>query len=273
MGVRLTCRKCGKVMGFWAGKMELANHQYICNACCKEYRSKGIRFGEFAKYTINDIENLSCSRQQKSMIKSARDRAFDIFPCSVSVARYAKFDDSSKKMLILTGNAATSEYKEITYSQLSGCYLYADFKDESGTRANVVGGAIAGSIINGENGAVVGAIAGSASVRVCNRLEVKVGINNGTLYYKIPIVTYPTKEYKVDFYHAKQIKKKIDTIIEIETGKRIKENGTDLHTEVRHDQIDTSDNIEAIRKYKALADEGVITQEEFEAKKKQLLGL
>ncbi|MBE6635053.1 MAG: SHOCT domain-containing protein [Ruminococcaceae bacterium] len=34
-----------------------------------------------------------------------------------------------------------------------------------------------------------------------------------------------------------------------------------------------SEAIESIEKYKALLDSGVITEEEFEAKKKQLLGL
>ena len=34
-----------------------------------------------------------------------------------------------------------------------------------------------------------------------------------------------------------------------------------------------NDPIEEIRKYKSLLDDGIITQEEFDAKKKQLLGI
>ena len=38
-------------------------------------------------------------------------------------------------------------------------------------------------------------------------------------------------------------------------------------------QSDSEDDVTLLRKYKELADEGVITQEEFEAKKKKILGL
>ena len=40
-----------------------------------------------------------------------------------------------------------------------------------------------------------------------------------------------------------------------------------------HKNISTSSNVDELKKYKELLDMGVITQEEFDAKKKQLLGL
>ena len=38
-------------------------------------------------------------------------------------------------------------------------------------------------------------------------------------------------------------------------------------------QISTQDPVEELKTYKELLDEGVITEKEFEAKKKQLLGI
>lgn len=43
--------------------------------------------------------------------------------------------------------------------------------------------------------------------------------------------------------------------------------------EAQPEPVDDDQTIQALRKYKTLLDEGVITQEDFEAKKKQLLGL
>lgn len=42
---------------------------------------------------------------------------------------------------------------------------------------------------------------------------------------------------------------------------------------IERSQDDVNDTVEKIRKFKGLLDDGIITQEEFEAKKKQLLGL
>lgn len=47
----------------------------------------------------------------------------------------------------------------------------------------------------------------------------------------------------------------------------------DLTQETEKQKIEVQSNAEEIRKYKALVDDGIITSEEFEAKKKQLLGL
>ena len=44
-------------------------------------------------------------------------------------------------------------------------------------------------------------------------------------------------------------------------------------TREQEKELDEMGKVSAIKEYKALMDEGIITQEEFEAKKKQLLGL
>ncbi|MBU5277036.1 PH domain-containing protein [Lactiplantibacillus argentoratensis] len=46
-----------------------------------------------------------------------------------------------------------------------------------------------------------------------------------------------------------------------------------LHVSVQNSSASVLDGPDQIRKYKSLADEGIITQEEFEAKKKQILGV
>ncbi|MBR5472861.1 MAG: SHOCT domain-containing protein [Clostridia bacterium] len=53
----------------------------------------------------------------------------------------------------------------------------------------------------------------------------------------------------------------------------LKERNTDSQQNIVNTAPTTSSAIEDIRKYKELLDENVITQEEFEAKKKELLGL
>ena len=44
-------------------------------------------------------------------------------------------------------------------------------------------------------------------------------------------------------------------------------------SKVEHKKEDNYDSMNELKKYKKLLDDGIITQEEFDAKKRQLLGL
>lgn len=118
-----------------------------------------------------------------------------------------------------------------------------------------VKGAVIGGIIGGEAGAIVGGRQSvtSSTMKHDDRYTLLKLINEEVHLpfeiYEFLTKLIPEKEYK--YLQAKQAK----TII--------KEQQTE----------ESVDEIEKIKKFKDLLDSGIITQEEFDAKKKELLGL
>ena len=78
----------------------------------------------------------------------------------------------------------------------------------------------------------------------------------------------PIKPEMSKTYETTRVTEEPCSITDIEKKPLIQE-----ETKTRYNPIESTDTIEEIRKYKQLLDEGIITQEEFDAKKKQLLGL
>lgn len=94
---------------------------------------------------------------------------------------------------------------------------------------------------------------------------VPIGVPNNNIY-----------ECEYFFFNKsnKTIKQRIENIKTIIGGKiESISNQNELDNEVEKNVIDESDSFEKIRKYKQLLDEGIITEEEFQKKKKELLDL
>ena len=128
------------------------------------------------------------------------------------------------------------------------------------TRA-IVGGTIAGGA-----GAIVGAVTGGKDFDYIDRLGVSINFKDGSTIQLMMINSQEKKNGIV----AKAAYKNFYNICGI------------LDSQINHNSVSTSnDNRESknidiadeIYKFKKLFDDGVITQEEFEAKKKQLLNL
>lgn len=134
-----------------------------------------------------------------------------------------------------------------------------------------LGRAAVGGLVFGAAGAVVGGITGGKkSKSICTSLAVKISINNiqnPTAY--ISFISSKTKKggliYKV--YYA--VAQECMSILELICKDIQKKN--DLVLSASHKaQLSEADEIQ---KFKNLLDAGIIKQEEYEMKKKQLLGL
>ena len=120
-----------------------------------------------------------------------------------------------------------------------------------GIQDTLIGGALFGA---------AGALAYGGRAGKVSDLHVDVILKNtDDAHMRIDIISSPIKiksnEYSIATLAAEKIYAKLKASIKQE----------DSRTEMSA--------TEEIRKYKALADDGIITQEEFEAKKKQLLGI
>jgi len=86
--------------------------------------------------------------------------------------------------------------------------------------------------------------------------------------YPLETAKSPKKDgiiYRSNMEIAQKLASKFELIIE--------ENKSKVHQQQENLGSATVDAADEIRKFKGLLDDGIITQEEFDAKKKQLLGL
>lgn len=132
-----------------------------------------------------------------------------------------------------------------------------------------IGSANVGVALFGGVGAVVGSATGKKKVKqTCTNLMVKGPVNNmeSPVEY-IKLISSTTSKSSMIYCGAYQDAQKIISLLQLICNQRNAMNTTSMES------IHQTSAGDEIRKYKALMDEGIITEEEFQAKKKQLLGL
>ena len=122
------------------------------------------------------------------------------------------------------------------------------YSKSTGKKQNAMGRALVGGALAGSAGAVVGAVTAKEKSESNTVTQQKN-------YLYIKLKQYPGKTLRCEV----QSPRNADRAIDILTGSA--------------PQPSAPDPTEELRKYKALLDEGVITPEDYEDKKKQLLGL
>lgn len=150
---------------------------------------------------------------------------------------------------------------------------YELLEDDISIASGGLGRAAVGAVAFGGVGAVVGAVTGKKTTKKkITQLILKINLNDSTMpCVMIPYITSPTKttskEYKEAFNEAHQVLSMLALIVEQSKHLDL----TPITT--TNVQIVQENSLEQIKKLKDLLDIGAITQEEFDLKKKQLLGL
>lgn len=131
-----------------------------------------------------------------------------------------------------------------------------------------LGSAMAGGLAFGPLGALVGASAGRKTTsRICDSMRIRITLRNAAApveYVNLLQMRVSRKSaaYKKAYEQAQEILGVLDVLT---AEKREKPENAEAES--------AGSTADEIRKFKALMDDGIITPEEFEAKKKQLLGL
>ena len=179
-------------------------------------------------------------------------------------------DDVNKKVFI---SNTSSNFSEIPFSAIIGCEILTDSEVTGG-----VGRAIAGGILAGGVGAIVGATTAKKKIKSYKVVIYTSSIKHSS--YTIDLIDTEMKTSHVDYQNAVKFAADINASIKaiIEQNNRATLNRT------TQDQISQNGNIRSIasgshddkvkllKEYKELLDSGVLTQEEFERQKKDLLG-
>lgn len=186
-------------------------------------------------------------------------------------------DDNNKKWFVQK-TAIDTNMKIYNYSDLIEFEIFQDGGSiAKGTTKGKVqgkkGSAIVGGVLFGPIGAVIGA-SGSRKVKsttttvtknVCNTLQVRIQVNDiNSPEIVIPIINQPTETdssiYNLLLSSAKTC---AATLAYIQTG-------SEEPTPQEDNEPTNTDELEKLFKLK---EQGIITQDEFEQKKKQILGL
>lgn len=132
-----------------------------------------------------------------------------------------------------------------------------------------VGKAIAGGLLFGEAGAVAGAVAGGSK---STTTETQKEIHHYSLLLKVNDLSKSSFVINVDSVHLAEEAAAVLAIIQ-KDYKNIEElKNEEPSSEKKVPEHSEPDKFEEIKKYKDLLDSGIITKEEFEIKKKELLG-
>lgn len=252
------CSICGHELGALSRKIKCADG-VICASCWKDM---GL------SVSMDVLQNLS-SQSVQSIVDFASRQQYLLknFNSNLDIGNgLAEFDDDHKIMLL--SDSFRSVYKIENYDIFSYDQI-VDFEileDGSSIASGGLGRAAVGGFLFGVAGAIVGATTRSYK-GVCSDLKIKITVKDCIKpSYYITLIKKKTKKnsliYKTSIRVAQDLASKLQLIVSSLDAEN--------HVGANAQTVDAADEI---RKYKGLLDDGIITVEEFNAKKKELLNL
>lgn len=176
-------------------------------------------------------------------------------------------DDRTKRFLVK--RAPGSEYRIYKYAELIDFELSQDGVSTISSRA---GDALVGGVLLGTTGAVIGASKSKDIQEYCSSLCVELTINNSSEFrVQIPFISHKISKSTSEYAYAVERAKEMIALLQLikNSNETSRQNHIPAANRIKAG-IDES-AIEAIKRYKKLLDMGIITQEEFEMKRKELL--
>jgi hypothetical protein len=208
------------------------------------------------------VQQIKAMRQNKA----SDAEQLTSFTATRMVGNFLHVDEPNEKWLVPDG--LFGKVKNPRIFDYSDIMDYELLEDGTSVASGGVGRAIVGGALLGGVGAIVGGVTGKKkSKNICDTLKIKITINdvsNPTQY--INFITSPMKKdgilYKTLYQNAQECASILQIICDGQSKKQ----------PIPTDQQPQS-TAEEIMKFKQLLDVGAITQDEYDEKKKQLLGV
>lgn len=237
------CAKCGRELGFFSSKIHVTDGIF-CRECLK----------------IAGIANLQSALNKDTALKMIDERKdlVKLFSPTKKLSSYLLVDEKNSAFKIGDGI-----YK---YGELLSFELLEDGETVS---KGGLGRAVAGGLLFGGAGAIVGGVTGKKKTKgICTSMRIKVTFRSPApcdLAY-IDFITTDTKVGGLIYTGAKMSAQECLSALQIIADMADRASESTNHGSA----VSTADEI---LKFKNLLDAGVISQDEFNAKKKQLLGI
>lgn len=239
------CLICGKSLGAFSGKFVVLDG-YVCNTCGKKAGLDSKTGGQYSSDVIKEM--IKVREQNEELINN--------FKPTKEIGDIS-FDDNSKSFIL--------HKKDLySYNQISSFELLED--GDSITKGGL-GSAVAGGVLFGGIGAIVGGVTGRKKTKkICKSLQIKITLKNSPKQTEyIEIISTDTKTDGIVYKVACNLAQETLSALQI---------AVDTSESSTAPQVNQSSSAaDEILKFKKLLDEGIITEEEFKAKKAQLLSL
>ncbi len=252
-GKEKACAICGKKvsLNYWKTK----DKDIVCGDCHKKVVQL-VPLLQTPNLTVADY------REWLAKVDVAHDE-LDSFTETASVGDYLKIDETTKQWYIPVKKSKVPvihKYEDVVNFEL--------LEDGNSVASGGLGRAAVGGALLGGFGAVVGASTGKKkSKKTVTKLQLKITLND--LSNPVEEINFITSEFKKDGFLYKTIEssaQKCLSYFEIMTQSVAVEKEASASNQA-------PSAADELKKYKELLDMGALTQEEFDAKKKQLLGL
>lgn len=254
------CPICGTPTGAMSKSSAKYNSVYVCKNCAKKLAANKILLIKLKKYPLEELQRIVGAEDQK---QEEHQEEVEAFSATKKIGNFIQFDDVNKKIAI-PKTSFTGKICDLQIFDYSAISEYELLEDGNSIEKGGIGRALVGGALFGGVGAVVGASTGHKHKATCSKLQIKITLNDmKTPVVYVNFIEAETKKngalYKMIYPMAQEAL----SVLSIITQSQKSESSP-------HDEVSAADEI---LKFKKLLDEGIITQEEFDLKKKQLLGL
>lgn len=258
------CYKCNKKLGMT--KFVLKDG-FMCIECYNSFNKETKKWletykGHLKNVTISDIE----TRCAADLVAHSDDPEY-YFKSTKSFGM-VEYDSEHDMLCIIKmeirGIKFITTKSYLPLKDVYACEMIEDGVSVSNT--GLVGGVVGGALFGGV-GAVVGTVAGKKSVDKSSQMGVAIYTNNVDVpsvfvQYIASGANKNTQIYRDTVISARELNAFLSSAIK---SREVQQQPTGV--------VASTSNADEIRKYKQLLDDGIITQEEYESKKQQLLGL
>ena len=252
------CAVCGGATSYFS-RMKLKDGEWLCGSCIeKAHCTPGFNKSVLLSCTVEEVKERIKQVQKDKETDRKRHEAFKL----TSEYSNIMFDDVHKWFAApVDGRNAKFEDRHIfAYEEIISFEL---LEDGSAVYSGGLGKAVVGGLLFGTAGAIAGGTSKKAT-ETCTSLQVKIVTTNRD--YPSVFINFISSEtktssitYTIEMESAQNVLSKLSTICK--------------EMEQKKEQIPSFSVADEILKFKNLMDQGIITKEEFEAKKKQLLAL
>lgn len=254
------CGVCGKRIPLLEGSLQMKDGK----VCCECILKNDFTLLHLNNYYLEEAREILCENFV-DWTKEKKRKEQDVNTKKKELARSfkstsTKFDeleiDENNKIIRLLGE----------YYQFDQIQNYELYEDNSTIMKGGLGRALVGDVLLGAGGAFLGAMTRKSS-NVCQKMEIVVNVyDDSPIVQTITLINDNVKrdseEYSLCLNKARQMMFMLDIVNKGKENEIKKENNSNSFSVA-----------DEIKKFKLLLDDGVITKEEFEKKKKQLLDL
>ena len=250
------CVICGRQLGSFGSdslKTEISDG-FTCFDCLKKAGISTLDNPKsFNTETINELYRDHLSLMEK-------------FTETKKIGNNLIIDETNKLFIV---NSTIYSHHKADLFRFENLLSFELLEDGESVTKGGIGRAVAGGILLGGVGAIIGGVTGGKKTKsVCTSMKIRLTLKNAhTTTAYIDIITTKTKTG--GFIYNEYQKEAQSLLSELQLIADLNESA-DTRNVTSAESVSAADEI---LKFKQLLDAGIITQDEFDAKKKQLLGI